>query len=377
MREDWLFPDLQHFAVKIECKNEAGNKESGTGTIVIDNGHFYVLTAGHCICYCKCEEYIQYAVDEISIVRYLNSHKEIYSVQKIIACDFGDNDFAVLEIEKINDGFDYANKIKLAKMIIPNDTFLFVGYTEFAPEGRLFSMKKVGEKYMHLNDVQIDGQQCLGKELTQGCSGAGIFLYRHSRYYMLGYLTSIRDVTAAYSDFGWNEERVFNKFLSEDCRDDITIDMIIQWQKIEEKEVEKETMESLRLEQIEWMDNLKRKCGVLFPYEAEQKAKLFLNDYVRGVELFQCLKDSNPAFDEDLQLLVRKECEKNAKKMSIYYDDPHIARNDFNNLNNSLLEKVQHKFPEDNIDNDLSSSYVDYQLAYRLLNCSLNYKKYD
>lgn len=111
-----------------------------------------------------------------------------------------------------------------------------------------------------------------GKELSSGCSGAGFFLFRHSRYYMLGYLTEIRDETAAYSDFLWNGEDVFDSVLSVDSRDDITIDLIQTWDKLDEESNKQEVIGKLNEKHSEWMDNLNRKCSVLFP--GEEKCKL-------------------------------------------------------------------------------------------------------
>lgn len=374
MREEWNIPEMQYFAVKVVCKDGSGYQTLGSGTIVVDDGHFYVLTAGHCVCYKEADSYIPFEVTEISVLQYIDSTEIVHKVQKIVSCDYGEDDYAVLEIEKIEDGFDYANKVKRAKMIIPNGIFLFVGYTKVASKGRLFHVSKVGDHCLHLNDVQIDGQECSGKELSQGCSGAGIFLYRHSRYYMLGYLTDIRDSTAAYSDFLWKDEANFNGILSTDSRDDITIDLIQKWNELDEKEIEQAQVDKLRVEHSEWMENLIRKCVVLYPNEVEIKVRSFMDDYIRGEGNFQCIKDSNPTFDDDLQKFMDKEIEKKTKRMPTIYDSSTFAQQNFLALGDYLLERVKAKFPEDREELDLSSSYVDYQLAYRLLNCSLEYK---
>lgn len=282
MREEWNFPEMQHFAVKVVCKDDSGHETIGSGTVVVDDGHFYVLTAGHCICYKTDEDYVLYDEQEISIMQYSDSKETLFPVQKIVICDNGEKDYAVLEIGKIEDGFDYENKVKRARMIISNGTFLFVGYTKVASKGRFFTVAKVGEHCLHLKDLQIDGQLCTGEELSSGCSGAGIFLYRHSRYYMLGYLTEIRDKTAAYSDFLWNDEGVFDSVLSVDSRDDITIDLIQKWDKLDEESNKQVVIGKLNEEHSEWMDNLNRKCSVLFPGEEKCKLSAFLNDYISG-----------------------------------------------------------------------------------------------
>lgn len=375
MREEWEFPDMQHFSVKVVCKDDFGHQTTGSGTIVVDCGHFYVLTAGHCVCYKEAESYIPFEAKDISIIQYIDSTEKVYQVQKCVVCDYGEDDYAVLEIEKIEDGFDYTNRVKRARMVIQNGTFLFVGYTQNASKGRIFYVSKVGDHCLHLKDVQIDGQACTGFVLSQGCSGAGIFLYRHSRYYMLGYLTEIRDPTAAYSDFLWKDEANFNNILSADSRDDITIDLIVKWDELDEKEIEQEQVDKLREEHSEWMDNLSRKCAVLYPNEVERKVKSLMDDYIRGEGSFQCIKDNNPTFDNDLQKLMSKEIDKRTKRMPTIYESSTSAQQNFLALADYLTERVKAKFPEDREELDLSSSYVDYQLAFRLLNCSLEFIK--
>lgn len=375
MREEWNFPEMQHFAVKVVCKDDSGHETIGSGTVVVDDGHFYVLTAGHCICYKTDEDYVLYDEQEISIMQYSDSKETLLPVQKIVICDNGEKDYAVLEIGKIEDGFDYVNKVKRARMIISNGTFLFVGYPKVASKGRFFTVAKVGEHCLHLKDLQIDGQLCTGEELSSGCSGAGIFLYRHSRYYMLGYLTEIRDKTAAYSDFLWNDEDVFDSVLSVDSRDDITIDLIQKWDKLDEESNKQMVIGKLNEEHSEWMDNLNRKCSVLFPGEEKCKLSSFLNDYISGELRFMGLKNSNPTFDDELQKLLERGFEKKTKKMPTIYENSEFALQNLYKLEEFLIDLIKNEFPEDNKELDISNSYVDYQLAYRLLNCSLEFKK--
>lgn len=375
MREEWNFPEMQHFAVKVVCKDDSGHETIGSGTVVVDDGHFYVLTAGHCICYKTDEDYVLYDEQEISIMQYSDSKETLLPVQKIVICDNGEKDYAVLEIGKIEDGFDYVNKVKRGNMIIPNDTFSFVGYTTVATKGRIFCVTKVGDHCLHLTDLQIDGQLCTGEELSSGCSGAGIFLYRHSRYYMLGYLTEIRDKTAAYSDFLWNDEGIFDSVLSVDSRDDITIDLIQKWDKLDEESNKQVVIGKLNEEHSEWMDNLNRKCSVLFPGEEKCKLSAFLNDYISGELRFMGLKNSNPTFDDELQKLLERGFEKKTKKMPTIYENSEFALQNLYKLEEFLIDLIKNEFPEDNKELDISNSYVDYQLAYRLLNCSLEFKK--
>lgn len=375
MREEWNFPEMQHFAVKVVCKDDSGHETIGSGTVVVNDGHFYVLTAGHCICYKTDEDYVLYDEQEISIMQYSDSKETLLPLQKIVICDNGEKDYAVLEIGKIEDGFDYVNKVKRARMIISNGTFLFVGYTKVASKGRFFTVAKVGEHCLHLKDLQIDGQLCTGEELSSGCSGAGIFLYRHSRYYMLGYLTEIRDKTAAYSDFLWNDEDVFDSVLSVDSRDDITIDLIQEWDKLDEESNKQVAIGKLNEEHSEWMDNLNRKCSVLFPGEEKRKLSAFLNDYISGELRFMGLKNSNPTFDDELQKLLERGFEKKTNKMPTIYENSEFALQNLYKLQEFLIDLIKNEFPEDNKELDISNSYVDYQLAYRLLNCSLEFKK--
>lgn len=134
-------------------------------------------------------------------------------------------------------------------------------------------------------------------------------------------------------------------------------------------------IDKFREENSEWMDNLRRKCAVLYPNEVDSKIKIFIDDYIRGEGSFQCIKDSNPTFDDDLQKLMNREIYRRTKMMPTVYESSTSARQDFLDLADYLTKRVKAKFPEDREELDLSSSYVDYQLASRLLNCSLKFKK--
>lgn len=140
-------------------------------------------------------------------------------------------------------------------------------------------------------------------------------------------------------------------------------------------DIEQEQIDKFREENSEWMDNLRRKCAVLYPNEVDSKVKIFIDDYIRGEGSFQCIKDSNPTFDDDLQKLMDREFDKRTKRMPTIYESSTSARQDFLGLADYLTGKVKAKFPEDSEELDLSSSYVDYQLASRLLNCSLKFTK--
>lgn len=192
---------------------------------------------------------------------------------------------------------------------------------------------------------------------------------------MLGYLTEIRDETAAYSDFLWNDEDVFDSVLSVDSRDDITIDLIQKWDKLDEESNKQVVIGKLNEEHSEWMDNLNRKCSVLFPGEEKCKLSAFLNDYISGELRFMGLKNSNPTFDDELQKLLERGFEKKTKKMPTIYENPEFALQNLYKLEEFLIDLIKNEFPEDNKELDISNSYVDYQLAYRLLNCSLEFKK--
>lgn len=61
--------------------------------------------------------------------------------------------------------------------------------------------------------------------------------------------------------------------------------------------------------------------------------------------------------------------------MPTIYENSEFALQNLYKLEEFLIDLIKNEFPEDNKELDISNSYVDYQLAYRLLNCSLEFKK--
>lgn len=104
-------------------------------------------------------------------------------------------------------------------------------------------------------------------------------------------------------------------------------------------EIEQVQIDKFREENSEWMDNLRRKCAVLYPNEVDSKIKIFIDDYIRGEGSFQCIKDSNPTFDDDLQKLMNREIYRRTKMMPTVYESSTSARQDFLDLADYLTKE--------------------------------------
>lgn len=74
-----LIDILTKVSVKIDCKYES-HDEHGTGTIICDDGDYYVMTAGHCL---KKDNDSFFSIDEIK-----QTFKAIYEKYSIIGIYF-------------------------------------------------------------------------------------------------------------------------------------------------------------------------------------------------------------------------------------------------------------------------------------------------
>ena len=54
--------EIKSISVKITCKRGEMKPKIGTGTLILDNSTYYVMTAAHCIYYLKSATIIQYTI---------------------------------------------------------------------------------------------------------------------------------------------------------------------------------------------------------------------------------------------------------------------------------------------------------------------------
>lgn len=93
-----IIDTIMNIAVKIEC-SEGEKKREGTGTIISNGDHYYVMTAGHCI---KKDDNTVFKKESICIT---TGTKIKVNVMSIIDFDLSEaKDFALLSVEKPNTG---------------------------------------------------------------------------------------------------------------------------------------------------------------------------------------------------------------------------------------------------------------------------------
>ena len=102
---------LIQVSVKIHCEDSL-DEEMGSGTLISDGTHYYVMTAGHCVL--KKSNSQVFNVDDIVVTSYAESVPKTIHVREVCnLSNFSDNeDFAILLVDNPNVDFDYVNAIK-------------------------------------------------------------------------------------------------------------------------------------------------------------------------------------------------------------------------------------------------------------------------
>ena len=126
---------------------------------------------------------------------------------------------------------------------------------------------------------------------------------------------------------------------------------------------------------VEYIDNLERKLGILFPEgdEASTKRDEYLDDYLKGlylkIELSKSPLVSQQIVNEESDLF--EEC---LKDRSVYVQGKD-ARDDMAKIRDDIKEAATRIIALKDQRNTISEGYARYSIAEKLLDCSLNYKE--
>ena len=339
----------------------------GTGTIIASGEDFYVMTAGHCV--------VGMDMDHIK-VEWFNGKEFIrLKVHVVICCKYDENtgdDYAVLRIEKPDSDIDYAQIIKRFDLTIEEDNYFMLAYPPNARTGRLFEVKaNIGDYWNVAADVNYAQDDF--KTLINGCSGAGIFVYRHNRFYYVGMAVATRDQIGRFNDVLVKNPGVFDGYLPDDTKDVNFFDTLKIWEDWSDNLNAEERRTIIRNLNIDWLDYLTRKAQVLFPRDYNKKVDMYIKYYVKGMKIITDMLHSNASFVRELNRVNDKFFNKLLEIHKEDFDSSEGAYADLENITSEVRISIAARFPEDK-DGTIAGDYALYRVAERLLNCHLDYK---
>lgn len=367
--------DFCCFSVKIQCGN---SDNGGTGTIISDGSQYYVMTAAHCVSKSK-SEFFQ--PEEITLISYAYNTTTTIKVLRIDDRSRIENDldFALLEIENPDLNFDYFNNVKRCDEIVTEDNFFFYGYggPDKDNHGRAYHISRTGQNQWHLIDENIASQSQPAMNLMKGNSGAGVFFQRMGIFYCIGYVKCLYDEEGSYNDIIVFPTSLFDGIIPQGTKESNYFELVKNWNKDHDAILEQEAMVEYRNNNVQYMQNLERKMAILYPYkdEAKEKVEMQLSSYLTGLKLVTGLRQS-PHIYNMLKKSEDEAYEEWADLRSSHFSDSSKALDDLRKVRKTIKETASRVLGCDRDDNmkQLVKNYANYELAERLLICSLDYK---
>ena len=247
-----------------------------------------------------------------------------------------------------------------------------LAYPPNARDGRLFEVKSnIGNYWNVVADVDYGHDDF--KTLINGSSGAGIFVYRHNRFYYVGMAVATRDHVGRFNDVKVSLPCVFDGYLPDDTKDVNYFDTLKIWEDWSDDLNAEERRTIIRKLNIDWLDYLTRKAQVLFPHDYNKKVDMYIRYYVKGMKIIDEMLQSNAAFVGELNKLNDKFFNRLIENHKEDFETSEGAYADLNKIINEVQKSIASRFPEDK-DGEIANDYAMYRVAERLLNCKLDYR---
>ena len=364
---------LTHVSVKIYCE-DSEDEELGSGTLISDGSNFYVITAGHCVM--KKSNLKAFNAEDIEVTSYVENEPKTIPVRKVFPLsDFSDKkDFAVLHVDDPCINFDFVNAIKRCAVRISEEQFFFYGFSELNEQGRCFFLKRVGINQWHLTDDNISNQAVNAQKLMGGNSGSGVFFEKAGILYHVGYIKRMLDENGSFCDVIVYPTENFDCILDQSTKETNLFQLVDRWTKYKKEEIDKNLKEEYLKNNVEYINNLERKLGILYPdgNEASTKRDEYLDDYLKGlylkIELGKSPLVSQQILNEESDLF------ENFLKDRSEYVQGKDARDDMTQIRNNIKEVAKRILALRDQGNAVSDGYARHSIAAKLLDCSLDYK---
>jgi|GEM_PF-2678760 len=198
---------LQYTAVKVTTQKN-GNYNFGSGTIVLINSDYYILTAEHCVFGKKenREKFKNVSVKDITIEHRKTFNEQLIKITIVSIVERSESkDYIILQIEP--PAFDFKfGLIAFGSLFGDNDKYCYLrGYAKVHEnEPRDYKCRYIEKSnqllLLQLNDT-LNNPVSYGIDVASGLSGSGIFYIEGENIYLIGIFTCLRDEQGTYDDF--------------------------------------------------------------------------------------------------------------------------------------------------------------------------------
>ena len=339
----------------------------GSGTIIASGENCYVMTAGHCV--------VGMDKEHAKVEWYNGKFFVRLEVLEVVCCKFNENtgdDYALLRIERPDSDIDYTQIIKRFDLAIEEDSYFMLAYPPNARDGRLFGVKANIGGYWNVT-ADVNYAQDDFKTLINGSSGAGIFVYRHNRFYYVGMAVATRDQIGRFNDVLVKNPGVFDGYLPDDTKDVNYFDTLKIWEDWSDNLNAEERRKIIRKLNINWLDYLTRKAKVLFPRDYNRMVDMYIKYYVKGMRIITEMLQSNASFVSELNRVNDKFFNKLLETHKEDFESSEGAYSDLEKITDDVKASIAARFPEDK-DGVIAGDYALFRVAERLLKCHLDYK---
>lgn len=184
-----MIKNLEYFSAKTYHQTDTPEHPiQGTGTIIASLGKYYLVTALHCM----------RQVDENGVEKLSPDWKKmsamIYLADREVEIGFKGfvdaddiEDWAILEIAKPDNGFDYEHSLVLSSKYEMEETFGSYGFPHHIDDGihLEFTPTNLRGRNWRLKEM-VQGGSTKSITAEKGCSGMGLFHNVEGKYYCLG-----------------------------------------------------------------------------------------------------------------------------------------------------------------------------------------------
>lgn len=243
-----MIEGIDHISVRIYRYEGEDIVLRGTGTLFEDNGHYYVLTAHHCL---EKETPDGTQIDfDLSKTRISFFHED-KEVDVPIHLDAGipkdkERDWAIISVKKPVVGWDFDGKLKFSVSREADKTYESFPYPwSYKGEGRFVKLQSTNQRGAYHICDEIAGGRFAADTVMKGGSGAGVIRAKDNIMYCFGLLKETLE-DGAFNDVVTVLPEAFLPYLSSQAEKKFTKLELAKWNQMDADEMKQQILQMLQ-----------------------------------------------------------------------------------------------------------------------------------